>query len=259
MDDVDPQVASIVERERQFYDGGDFSRGAAALVRTVIQRSIGEFNSFQQLFDQFDARDKVALDYGCGRGYITVRLAQMGATSVTGIDLSSAEVDDARRRAIDNGVSDRITLLVGDAHHTPFPDQSFDLIVGAAILHHLDLEQALREVKRLLRPGGEAVFIEPMWHNPLLRLGRKLSPSARTDDEHPLTTDDWKLCASMFPHFSHMESELLTTPLMPLNVVLPQRGQALLARGVRNADRRLIARFPSWSKYARVTFLHLRP
>ena len=252
-------VESIVERERQWHDSQEFRRGTAALVRTILKRSIGEFNSFQELFDQFDAEGRDALDYGCGRGYITVRLAEAGAKSVTGIDLSVAEIDDARQRAADHGVADRITFIVGDAHHSPFPDASFDLIVGAAILHHLDLETSLREVKRLLRPGGEAVFIEPLWHNPILRLGRRLSPSARTEDEHPLTTADWQLCASIFPNFTHTERELLTTPLMPLNVVLPHRGQAALARAVKRADRRVIERFPSWSKYSRVTFLHLRP
>ena len=227
-------------------------------MRKLIRRSIGEFSTFPEFFELFDARDKVALDYGCGRGYVAVRIAQAGAASVTGIDLSSAEIEDGKRRAVEGGVADRVSFVVGDAHHTPFADGSFDLIVGAAILHHLDLERSLREIKRLLRPGGEAVFVEPLWHNPLLRLGRLLSPGARTTDEHPITAADWELCSSIFDGFTHTERELLTIPLMPLNLLLPQRGQAMLARSVLRGDRRLIARFPSWSKYARVTFLRFR-
>lgn len=247
-----------VARERQFYESGDFTRGPAAVMRRLITRSIGEFSSFRELFDLFDARDRVVLDYGCGRGYIAVRVAEDGARSVTGIDLSAGEIEHARRRAAASPTHSRISFVVGDAHHTPFPDESFDLIVGAAILHHLRLEVALREVKRLLRPGGEAVFLEPLWHNPLLRLGRAISPGTRTADEHPLRDSDWRLCSYVFDDFRHVEREFLTIPLMPLNLVLPRRAQAALGRAAFRADARVLERFPHLRRYARVSFLLFR-
>src|SRR5439155_13135712 len=113
-------------------------------------------------------------------------------------ELSDRELAQARERAEQNGIADRSHFLVADAPATDFADDSFDLIVDAAILHHLELRTALLEIRRILRPGGRAVFLEPMWHNPLLRIGRALTPSARTPDEHPLTVDDWKLCAEIF-------------------------------------------------------------
>ena len=253
---VSNHLNATVERELEFYEHGNSVRGVAAVMRKLIHRSIGEYSSFPEFFKLFDARDRVALDYGCGRGYIAVRLAKAGASSVTGIDLSNAEVEHAQRRAADSGLGDRISFVVGDAHHTPFGDESFDLIVGAAILHHLDLRSSLLEVRRLLRPGGVAVFVEPLWHNPILRLGRLLSPGTRTADEHPLRAADWELCSSMFESFTHTERELLSIPLMPFNLVVSRRGQAKLARSVARADNRLLARFPGLSKYARVTFLH---
>ncbi len=253
----DGSVAGAVEREREYYDRGEFHRGTAAIARNLIHRSIGEFNSFPELFEMFDPVGREVLDYGCGRGYIAVRIAQAGASHVTGIDVSRAEVEHAESRAADAGVSDRVSFLVGDAHATPFADESFDLIVGAAILHHLDLERSLIEVRRLLRPGGEAVFIEPLLHNPLLRIGRRLSPGARTTDEHPLTPSDWELCARTFDRFAHTERELVTIPLMPLNLVLPKPGQARLAVRAKEWDDKVLRRFPGLGKYARVTFLQL--
>src|SRR5205807_1094253 len=113
--------------------------------------------------------------------------------------IAEGQVVEATQRAEAAGLADRVDFLVDDAHATTFPDDSFDLIVGVAILHHLDLEVALREIRRVLRPGGRAVFLEPLWHNPLLRLGRRLTPSARTPDEHPLTVQDWELCHAIFP------------------------------------------------------------
>jgi ubiquinone/menaquinone biosynthesis C-methylase UbiE len=252
---ANPAYASAVDREREFYDSQRSERGAAAVARALIKRSIGEFNTFGEFLDGIDARDRVALDYGCGRGYVAVRLAQGGARSVTGIDVSAAELEFARLHAAEGGVEDRISFVVGDAQRTPFPDKSFDLIVGVAILHHLEFEKALLEVRRLLRPGGEAVFFEPLRHNPILRVGRALTPGARTDDEHPLTDDDWALCSEVCDDFSHFEREFVTVPLMPLNLVLPRRAQKALARQALRLDARVLARFPRLRKYARVTVL----
>ena len=63
-------AGDVVERERSYYDGGDFTRGSAARARRLIERLIGEFNSFPELFELFelfDARNKNVLDYGCGQ------------------------------------------------------------------------------------------------------------------------------------------------------------------------------------------------
>ena len=116
----------------------------------------------------------------------------------------------------------------------------------------------MREIRRVLRPGGRGVFLEPLWHNPLLRLGRRLTPSARTPDEHPLTEQDWELCHSIFPDFEHVEREFLTIPLMPANLVLPSGAQERLAEHVTRADRWVLERYPSTRKYARITLLILK-
>lgn len=250
------ELESRVDREKAFYN--EKNQTSYHLLRRWIWRALGEFkrNDDQALY--YDTAGKQVLDYGCGPGYLTNYLLGRGAVHVTGIDISDAEIERARERARADGVADRSTHLVADAHDLSFEDDAFDLIVGDSILHHLDLEVALKEIRRVLRPGGRAVFKEPMWHNPILRVGRAVTPAARTPDEHPLTVADWELCGSIFPDFEHHEAELLTIPLMPLNLVLPKRAQRWLARHVHRLDDRVLARLPWTRKHARITFLVLK-
>ncbi len=127
------------------------------------------------------------LEYGCGVGSAAVEGAGP-ETRVTGIDLSPTAVDLARRAA--QAAGREVTFEVMNAEHLTFPDQSFDLVCGSGILHHLDLDLAYAEVARVLRPGGRAVFMEPLGHNPVINLYRRLTPALRSDDEHPLTRAD---------------------------------------------------------------------
>lgn len=134
------------------------------------------------------------LDYGCGRGEMSVHYLDADAHHVDGIDISKAYIKQARACCSDAGFpKDRFTFQVMDAHALTFPDDSFDWVIGRGILHHLDLSIAISEIKRVLRPGGYAVFLEPLADNPLLRLFRILTPKARTADERPLTKRDLDL------------------------------------------------------------------
>ncbi len=244
----------VVEREKQFWNTRD---ATYEWVRNLIGRSIGPFSSYEELDALADPAGLNVLDYGCGRGDDAIALVRRGAAHVTGFDVSEREIEYARAAADSAGVADRTTFLVADAHATGFDDDAFDLIRGNSVLHHLDLERALRELRRILRPDGCAVFAEPLGHNPLLRLGRRLTPMARTKDEHPFTAADWETCARLFPRFQHFERELITVPLMPLNLVLPARGREALARRVKAVDPLVIERVPRLRPYARMTFLVL--
>ena len=130
------------------------------------------------------------LDLGCGRGERSVDLLARGAR-VDGIDISPVYVAQAERAAEAAGHDpSQFAFVAGDAHHLPYEDQTFDLVVGDGILHHLDLDEALGEVHRVLKPGGRALFREPLLDNPLLKLFRALTPKARTEDELPLSGAD---------------------------------------------------------------------
>ncbi len=246
--------AELIERERQFYNE---SHGRYRQIRQIIWRAIGAFNRNEELTELYDPRDKRVLLYGCGPANEAGRLLDAGAHSLAGIDISDAEIARAWETARAEGYEDRVDFRAGDAHHTGFAEDSFDLIVGSAILHHLELDRALAELRRILAPGGQAVFLEPLAHNPILRLGRFMTPAARTPDEHPFTVEDWRLCAQHFPGFWHREVELTSIPLMPLNLVVPQHWQERLAMRISALDDRLLERYPRLRPYARSTMIVL--
>ena len=79
-----------------------------------------------------------------------------------------------------------------------FPDQSFNVVFGRGIVHHLDLARCFSEVSRVLRNGGMATFVEPLGHNPFLNLYRRWTPDIRTADEHPLLVSDFALARRYF-------------------------------------------------------------
>jgi len=112
---------------------------------------------------------------------------------VTGIDLSAEGIRQAKQAA-----ELRASFHVMNAEALEFADGDFDLVFGMGILHHLDLDTVGREVARVLRPNGRAVFFEPLGHNPLINLYRKLTPDMRTDDEHPLLTKHLRSLAEYF-------------------------------------------------------------
>jgi len=68
-----------------------------------------------------------------------------------------------------------------------YPSESFDLVLGVSILHHTDAFAAGAEISRVLKPGGRALFLEPLAHNWFLQLFRRLTPERRTPTEQPMT------------------------------------------------------------------------
>jgi ubiquinone/menaquinone biosynthesis C-methylase UbiE len=99
-----------------------------------------------------------ALELGCGTGFFLLNLIQSGVArrgSVT--DLSPGMVKVATRNGQSLGLN--IDGRVADAEGIPYDDNTFDLVVGHAVLHHIpDVELSLREVIRVLKPGGRFVF-----------------------------------------------------------------------------------------------------
>jgi ubiquinone/menaquinone biosynthesis C-methylase UbiE len=102
------------------------------------------------------------LELGCGTGVFLERVAPCGA-QIHGIDLSTDLLDRARQRVARLA---NVRLCCGNAEQMPHVDGRFDAVYGSSVLHHLNLDAALREVRRVLKPGGRIVFAEPNILNP---------------------------------------------------------------------------------------------
>jgi len=104
-----------------------------------------------------DAKDLAVLEVGCGLGTDGAQFAKAGA-KYTGIDLTDAAVELAKRRFELFDLPG--TFRVADAERLDFPDNSFDLVYSHGVLHHTpDTPTAVREIHRVLRPGGKAVVM----------------------------------------------------------------------------------------------------
>src|SRR3954452_20057013 len=106
-----------------------------------------------------------ALEIGAGTGYFSLNLARAGLIGeLTCTDISQGMLDELSATAGRLGID--VRTVCSDAEQLPFEDDSFDLVFGHAILHHIpDLDAAFREFRRVLRPGGRVAFCgEPSHH-----------------------------------------------------------------------------------------------
>lgn len=113
------------------------------------------------------------LELGCGVGYFTREIIKTGAF-VTAIDISPDLLAIARKNINYKNVS----FYEENAYQMAFPNECFDSVIGSSVLHHLDIEKALDEIYRVLKPGGNIAFTEPNMMNPQVAL-QLISPWLR--------------------------------------------------------------------------------
>ena len=126
-----------------------------------------------------------ALEIGAGTGYFSLNLLQLGLIgTATATDISPGMLATLSRSAAELGLE--VETACTDAESLPFADESFDLVFGHAILHHIpDLERAFSEFARVLRPGGTVAFCgEPSRYGDRLaalpkRAGTLAAPAGR--------------------------------------------------------------------------------
>ena len=203
-------MSDRLSREKEFHDELVLEPHKTRSLLDRFSDGFYEKGSRGRLWGSFwettNLKGAVVLDYGCGRGGFSQMLANLGA-SVYGIDISPHLIEYARTWTANamNGSSRLPRFLVCDAEHTPFSDGTFDYVLGNGALHHLDLDGAYAEIARVLKPGGKAAFMEPMYHHPLLWSLRRLTPKAHTVDEKPLSLADIDKAKQWFRVCSHRE------------------------------------------------------
>jgi SAM-dependent methyltransferase len=170
-----------------------------------------------------DVANKRVLVFGCGDDNTTVLLALKGA-EVWAFDISEEAIRLQEKMALANDVQDRIHLFVCAAEEFPFAPNSFDLIVGTAILHHIPdhLSRLPQQLAPVLDRNGRALFVEPVILSPAL--GRLMAWLPGHQDispgERQLTDGDighFGKCFRVTPHYfcflARLDRFILNMPL----------------------------------------------
>ena len=182
------------------------------------------------------------LDFGCGMGEESAYFARLGAR-VTAMDISPKGIEIARNRAFHNGLE--IRAFVAQALNNGLPSESFDIVHGCGILHHIGLSEGLAETRRLLRPGGRAIFTEHMGNSPLIeKLKVMLKRSDYTDNEQPVR---WQDCLREAALFS--ESRLI-----PYHIL----SRLSKSPGLKKLDHRMLQAVPALRHFAGGVLFWLR-
>ncbi len=174
----------ILQKEQQFHDQwaavidvdgirvADYFEACTAPENRFILKQLG------------DLRGKYLLDLGCGAGENSVYFATKGAHCIAA-DYSPGMVDVALKLAAANQVE--VEGKVVNAMAIDFPDNTFDIVYASNLLHHIpDPRLAIQEMYRVLKPCGKACFWDPLKHNPVINVYRRIATKVRTEDETPL-------------------------------------------------------------------------
>jgi ubiquinone/menaquinone biosynthesis C-methylase UbiE len=139
------------------------------------------------------------LELGAGAGKASVYFAKKGADVIT-TDISGGMLEVAKQVATKHGVVLKTEQCFSDM--LPFMDNSFDVVYAANLLHHVEIEKTLNEARRVLKPHGYFVSWDPLAHNPVINVYRKLASKVRTDDEHPIRMKQLVLFKNIFGNLS---------------------------------------------------------
>jgi len=158
-----------------FFVGPSVATGCSFLLTAGVMfwgSKVGKLSLRDKVLDAIAWRgDEVVLDVGCGHGLMLVGAAKRLRTGkVIGIDLWQREDQAGNSRAATwrnvelEGAAERVELKDGDARKLPFPDCTFDLVVSSWALHNIyeaeGRRAAVREIVRVLKPGGRIVLID---------------------------------------------------------------------------------------------------
>jgi SAM-dependent methyltransferase len=139
---------------------------------------------FEQQIRQAAPPGGVVLDVGAGTGVYSFVAAGEGRTLI-GVDFSLSSLAQAHSRSRASG--EPLALICADAERLPIASGSVDVLTTAGVLYCLDFPSFVREVQRVLRPGGSWVFVDSLDHNPVYRVNRLIGYLRGTRTRRVLT------------------------------------------------------------------------
>jgi ubiquinone/menaquinone biosynthesis C-methylase UbiE len=205
-----------------------------------------------------DISGKKVVDFGCGNGWLSKILLKKHA-EVYAFDISEEAVKKTTQVAEKAGFLDMLHTDVMPAERLLYKDNTFDVVVGSAILHHLDLKIATKEISRVLKTGGVAYFMEPLGHNPLINMYRKRTPDIRSLDESPLYYKDFNIVKVHFSVFVHHEYYLITLLSLFWFYLFKNKKMTLISRNfLYKIDHLFLKLFPFFKKYCWYSILIMK-
>lgn len=174
--------------------------------------------AFKQIHDLRPAK---ILDFGCGSGDSSTKLAVMGY-DVVGIDVSPDLIALAEERARLDGVADKAKFVAVDGTTATLPAEAYDLVLVSAVLHHVDMAESLRTLLHVLKPGGVVLIVEPVAYSRSLQWVRDRTPVEKdiSPNERQLNRRDIDQIAESF-EIVRLEHFTILQRLMRL---LPEEG-----------------------------------
>jgi SAM-dependent methyltransferase len=185
-----------IQGEKQWHNEL-YSRNQASLdiPRSVLDRYLRPSRKalfkLERLFEIVgDVRGKNVLMYGCGDGFLPALFAMKGA-KVWGIDISDVAIERQIQRAAKLNFNGNLRFSVGSVEELPYESGLFDLVLGLYILHHLPdaLASACAELRRVLKPSGTAIFIEPVARNRAFSVIRRFFPETDISPRERMLSD----------------------------------------------------------------------
>lgn len=230
----------LTDRQRRERRHHDFHAQQLAAEELLVEESFTAITALENRFvlDYFGSlAGRRILDLGAGAGEASLFFASRGAR-VTALDISLGQLGllagEARRRDA------AMSMVLAPGEGLPFADATFDLVYGYGVLHHIEFRQAIPEVRRVLKPGGRAAFVEPLMYNPLIWVYRWMASGWRSPDEYPFSRSDIRWVTSQLARGGHREfwiaSQGLFVYFLLCERVLPSQDR-YWKRVLRDADR----------------------
>ena len=233
-------------REQEFYE--EYSnRNAPTEVNfdPVVGDERRPWNSYWRFIElvqtHFTSEGQRLLDFGCGTGFYSLIFARIGY-EVFGFDIAPNNIAIANRLSEKYGLRHKTHFSVSTAETLDYEDEFFDVVTGINILHHVDINSSVAECLRVLKPGGIAMFHEPV-RAPLFDVIRESPLGTRlvskeasfdrhiTPDERKLNGEDLKLLAGLM-RAEHGGERRLEPSLDPAGIgeVVEVKGSGALRR-----------------------------
>jgi len=204
----------VKEREKWFHEEYRDGEGPlppvtiedvhTALLQPCYTTGSDWYSDNKMAFHELILRDggwsgkNMLLDYACGNGSWAIYFALTGAKKVIGFDIAERGVHRGRERIKAQGLTDKVELFVMDGSKLEFPNNTFDMVIGTAVLHHvIKYPNIFEELYRVMKPNTKAYFLEGLADFPPWKLWWKMRGEVPSGDV-PMFAREIRRKARMF-------------------------------------------------------------